>query len=103
MQGRRLLVWVGGRGVHSFAARLRHATCQVVKLDRGFDGLRQTWRTWHNRLVRGMMYLGFEKSLADACIMRLVDKGTVTVMAFVHVDDALVVGSKSRCEQLART
>ena len=46
-----------------------------------------------------MKSLGFEQSPADACVVRLIESGSVSILAVVHVDDILAVGIKSRCDQ----
>lgn len=72
---------------------------KVVKLARSLYGLKQASRTWHQHLIRGMKRLGFEQCLADACVMRLVEQGTVTMVVVVHVDDIFSIGRKSRCDK----
>ena len=44
------------------------------------------------------MSLGFEQSPADACVMRLIAPGSVSIIT-VHVDGMFAVGVKSRCDQ----
>ena len=39
-----------------------------VKLGRSLYGLRQSSRTWHNHLMRGLKCLRFEACAADACV-----------------------------------
>ena len=39
---------------------------------------------------------------ADACVMRLVEDGVVSMVAVVHVDDIFSIGRKSRCDQFGR-
>ena len=75
---------------------------KVVKLGRSLYGLKQASRTWHNHLVRGMRSLGFEQCAADACVMRLVEDGVVSMLVVVHVDDIFCIGRKSRCDQFGR-
>ena len=75
---------------------------KVMKLGRSLYGLKQAFRTWHNHLVRGMRSLGFEQSAADACVMRLVEDGVVSMMVVVHVDDIFSIGRKSRRNQFGR-
>ena len=58
----------------------------VVRLGRSLYGLKQASRTWHQHLVRGMKCLGFEQCAADACVMRLVEKGAIAMMVVVHVN-----------------
>ena len=72
---------------------------KVVRLDRSLYGLKQASRSWYNHLVTHMKSLGFEQCLADACVMRLVESGSVTIVTVVHVDDIFAVGEKSRCDQ----
>ena len=45
-----------------------------------------------------MKALGFEQCKADACVMRLVEDGGVSVVVVVHVDD-FGIGRKSRCDK----
>lgn len=75
---------------------------KVVKLDKILYGLRQASRTWHHHLVRGMKSLGFEQSPADACVMRLIENGDVSMLVVVHVDDIYSIGRKSRGDQFGR-
>ena len=42
-------------------------------------------RTWHQHMVQGMECLGFKQCAADACVMRLMEKGAVAMMVVVHV------------------
>ena len=46
-----------------------------------------------------MKSLGFEQSPADACVMRLIESGSVSIVTVVHVNDILAVGLKARCDQ----
>ena len=75
---------------------------KVVKLGRSLYGLKQASRTWHNHLVRGMRSLGFEQCAADACVMRLVEDGVVSMVVVAHVDDISCIARKSRCDQFGR-
>ena len=50
-------------------------------------------------LLRGMGGLGFEQCEADACVMRLVEEGAVSIVVVVHVDDLFAIGLKSRCDK----
>ena len=72
---------------------------KVVRLRRSLYGLKQASRTWRYHLVRGMKALGFEQCEADACAMRLVEDGGVSVVVVVHVDDIFAIGRKSRCDK----
>ena len=46
-----------------------------------------------------MKSLGFEQSLADACVLRLIESGSVSIVTVVHVDDIFAVGLKARCDR----
>ena len=71
---------------------------KVVKVGRSLYGLRQSSRTWHNHLMRGLKGLGFKSCTADACVMRLIEH-SVVVMVVVHVDNIFSIGLKSRCDK----
>ena len=75
---------------------------KVVKLGRSLYGLKQASRTWHSHLVRGMRSLGFEQCAADACVIRLVEDGVVSMVIVVHVDDIFSIDRKRRCDQFGR-
>ena len=72
---------------------------KVVKLGRSLYGLRQSSRTWHNHLMRGLKCLGFESCAADACVMRLIEHDVVVMVVVVHVDYIFSIGLKSRCDK----
>ena len=72
---------------------------KAVRLRRSLYGLKQASQTWHYHVVRGMKALGFEQCEADACVMRLVEDGGVSVVVVVHVDDIFAIGRKSRCDK----
>ena len=72
---------------------------RVVRLNRSLYGLRQASRTWHHHLIVRMKILGFEQCLADACVLRLIEDGAVSIIAVVHVDDIFAAGLKSRCDR----
>ena len=65
---------------------------KIVRLNHSLYGLKQASRSWHNHLVTHMKILGLEQCLADACVMRLIESGFVTIVALVHVDDIVAVG-----------
>ena len=74
----------------------------VVRLDRSLYGSKQASRTWHQHLVRGMKFLGFEQCASDACVVRLADKGTIAMVVVVHVDDTFLIGLNSRFEKFGK-
>ena len=71
---------------------------KFVKLGRSLYGLRQSPRTSHNHLMRGLKCLGFESCAADARVMRLIEHNVVVMVVVVHVDDIFSIGLKSRCD-----
>ena len=46
-----------------------------------------------------MRGLGFEQCEVDACVMRLLKEGSVSIVVVVHVDDISAMGRKSRCDR----
>ena len=41
-------------------------------------------------------FVGFLQCLADACVVRLMEEGSVLMTIVVHVDDIFAVGEKER-------
>ena len=72
---------------------------KVVRLNRSLYGLKQASRSWHIHLLSHMKSLGVKQSLADACVMRLVESGTASTVIVVHVDDIFTVWRKARCDK----
>ena len=72
---------------------------KVVKLGRSLYGLRQSSRTWHNHLMRGLKCFGFESCAADARVMRLIEHSVVVMVFVVHVNDTFSIGLKSRLDK----
>ena len=69
---------------------------KAVKLGRSLYGLRQSSRTWHNHLMCGLNFLGFESCAADACLMRLIQHSVIVMVVVVHVDDIFSIGLNNR-------
>ena len=69
---------------------------EVVKVCRSLYGLIQVSRQWHHRLLRGMRGLGFEQCKADACVVRLIEEGGVSIVVVIHVDDIFCDGVQER-------
>ena len=76
---------------------------KVIRLNRSLYGLKQASRCLHNHLVIRLKSLGFEQSLADACGFRLIEAGSVSIIAVVHVDDILRWAVKRDVTGFART
>lgn len=72
---------------------------KVMRLNRSLYGLKQASRSWHRHLVTRLKSLSFEQSLADPCVFRLIEAGSVSIIAVVHVDDIFAVGRKERCDR----
>ena len=75
---------------------------KVVKLCRSLYGLKQASRQWYHHLLRGMRGLRFEQCEADACVMRLVEEGAVSIVVEMHIDDIFAMGLKSRCDKFCK-
>ena len=52
---------------------------RVVRLSRILYGFKQASRSWHSHLAVRLKSLGFEQSLPDACVLRLIEAGSVAV------------------------
>lgn len=80
---------------------------RVVRLNCSLYEPKQTTRSWHGYLFSRMKRLDFEHCPVDACVSRLVEEGSVTISAVVHVDDMFAVGRKERryrvCENSNRS
>ena len=72
---------------------------KAVRWNRSLHGLKQASRSWRSHLLSHMKSLGFEQSLEDACVVLLVESGTVSLVTVVHVDDIFAVGRRARCDQ----
>ena len=73
---------------------------KIVRLNGSLYGLKQASRSWHNHLVTHMTRFGIEQRPADACVMRLIESGSVSIVMVVHVDGMFVVRVKSWYDQL---
>ncbi|CAM9372171.1 unnamed protein product [Sphacelaria rigidula] len=67
----------------------------IVHLHKTLYGLKQAAREWYGKLGETLKGLGFEQSLIDPCVFRLMDGEEVKVLIVVHVDDMFVVGAES--------
>ena len=75
---------------------------KAVKLCRSLCGLKQASRQWNHHLLRGMRDLGFKQCEADGCVIRLIEKGAVSIVVVVHVDDIFAMRLKSKCDKFLR-
>ena len=72
---------------------------KIVCLNRSLYGLKQASRSGQNHLLSNMKNLGCEQSLTDACVLRLVESGNVSIITVLRVDDIFAVGRKARYDQ----
>ena len=72
---------------------------RAERMNRSLYGWKQALRSWNGHLVVHLKSLGFEQSLADACVVRLIEAGSVAIIAVVHVDDIFAVSRKGRCDR----
>ena len=63
-------------------------------------GLKQVSRQRHHHKSRGMRGLGLEQCEADACVMRLLEKGAVSIEVVVHVSDVFMITCDKICWDL---
>ena len=52
--------------------------------------------------LKCLLASGFVQCLADACVFRLMGKGSVVMTIVVHEDDVFVVGERARCDQFGK-
>ena len=64
---------------------------KVVRLNKSLYGLKQASRQWHAHLTKCLLTLGFVQCLADACVFRLMEGGSIVITIVVHVDDIFSV------------
>ena len=72
---------------------------RIVRLNRSRYGLKQASRSWHNHLITHMKSLGFKQSLTDACVLRLIESGALSIVAVVRLNDIFAVRLEARCDQ----
>ena len=63
--------------------------------------LKQAAREWSGKLGKTLKGLGFEQSLIDPCVFRLMDGDEVRVLIVFHIDDMFVVGTETVQNKLA--
>ena len=72
----------------------------VRRVCRSLYGLKQASRQWHHHVSRGMNGLGFEQCEADAWVMRVLEKGAVSIEEVVHVSDMFMITCEKICWDL---
>ena len=75
---------------------------RVVHFNRSVYGVKQASTSWHSHLGIRLISTGFEASLADACVFRLMEAGSVSSIAVVHIDDSFAVGRNTRCDRFGK-
>ena len=75
---------------------------KVARLNKSLYGLKQAFRTFYKRLVSDLKSIGFEQSMSDPCVLRLMMGDEVVGMVAIHVDDILYAGTKSLVEVVTR-
>ena len=78
-------------------------SAKVGRLNRSLYGLKRASRSRRSDLGFRLTSLGFEQSLADACVFRLIGAGSASIIPVVHVDDLFAVGREEGCGGFART
>ena len=73
---------------------------KVIRSCRSLYGLKPASRLMTHHLLRGMRGLGFEQCEAEACVVRLVEEGAVSVVVVVHVFNFNAMGLKCRSDKV---
>ncbi|CAB1103450.1 unnamed protein product [Ectocarpus sp. CCAP 1310/34] len=71
---------------------------KIVRLNKSLYGLKQASRTSYKRLVSDLLWIGFEQSLSDPCVLRFMMGDEVMGIFAIHVDDILYAGTKRLAE-----
>ena len=90
-----LLEWCSGRGSvceKPLGFETHDRETHVCKLKKDLYGLKQTPRTWYNRIDIFLSSLGFTKSKANSNLYYKVEDGNL-VMLLLYVDDLFVTGT----------
>ena len=80
----------------------RRLSGKVIRLKKSLYGLKQSSRQWHAHLTRCLLTLGIVQCLADACVFRLMEGGSIVITMAVHVDDIFAVEEKARYDEFDR-
>ena len=73
----------------------------VFKLNKAMYGLKQTPKTWYDRIDSFRFSLGFTKSKADSNLYYNVEDGN-PVMLLLYVDDLFVIGMDGLIDDMKR-
>lgn len=66
----------------------------IVKLNKAIYGLKQSSRSWYERVEQCLCELGFKKSKLEPCIFTKIN-GTVRIIIALYVDDFFVFSSRN--------
>ena len=75
---------------------------KVIRQKKSLYGLKQASRKYHAHLTRCLLPLGIVQCLADACVFRLMEGGSIVITIVVHVNDIFAVEEKARCDEFGR-
>ncbi|CAN0487023.1 unnamed protein product, partial [Discosporangium mesarthrocarpum] len=77
-------------------------TNTIVRLNRALFGCKQSSRAWNIHLTSTLKSFGFDRSMADHCLLRFLDGNENTLLIATHVDDMIAVGSRQNCDALCK-
>jgi Reverse transcriptase (RNA-dependent DNA polymerase) len=74
---------------------------KVLRLVKAIYGLKQAGNTWHTRLSKHLIKMGFKPTIADKCLFRKQLSKTKFCYICIYVDDVIFIGTKDMV-QLAK-
>lgn len=83
---------VDATGLWSSDRQNMHLNCSIY-------GSQQASNSLHRHEVIRLKSPKFERSLADPCLSRLIEEGSISVIAVIDVDDVFAAGRKERCDR----
>lgn len=75
---------------------------KVCKLNRSIYGLKQSAKCWNEKLTNVFLTIGFQKGLADTCILKYFKDGE-WIFILIYVDDILVATKSEDHQQFVKT